>query len=263
MAPLALVDSHCHLNYLVQDDWQKDVASLLHNAQEVGVEKFLCISVDVEHIPEVLQIAEKFPQVKASIGIHPCSVQESPDDSLQKLETWLEHPEVLALGETGLDYFRPEGLDKVIQKKFFAAHIHMAKQTAKPLVIHTRAARQDTLEVLQYEGEGAVAGVLHCFTETIDMARTALDMGLYISFSGIITFKNAESLRDIVRFVPLDRMLIETDSPYLAPVPHRGKTNQPAYVVEVAKTVAALKDVSLPQVAKQTTQNSLDLFHWP
>ena len=261
MHKATLIDSHCHLNYL-QEEGGETIEKIVAKARARGVEKFLCIGVDVEHIPEVLAIAESFPEVKASVGIHPCSVPESSDSDLLKIADWLSHKEVLALGETGLDYYRPEGLDKSRQKRFFAEHIQLSLSSEKPLIVHTRAAREDTIDLLRTEGAFNVQGVLHCFTETKEMARMALDLGLYISFSGIITFKNASELREVVEYVPMDRLLVETDSPYLAPVPYRGKQNQPAYVLEVAEAVASIKKLPFEQVAQKTTENTLELFRW-
>ena len=258
-----LIDSHCHLNYLFSAQEFDKMQANLRAAEARGVKNFLCISVDVEHVPEVLAIAEHFPAVKASVGIHPCSVHETPEGGWDQVVQWAQHHEVLALGETGLDYYRPEGLDKTLQQRFFANHMHLSLETGKPVVIHTRAAREDTIALVRSEGQGRLGGVMHCFTESIEMAKQALDLGLYISFSGIITFKNAETLRDVVRYVPLDRMLVETDSPYLAPVPYRGKSNMPAYVVEVAQAVADLKGVTYQEVCQQTTENCRQLFSWP
>ena len=262
MASTYLIDSHCHLNYLHKEDMLDKLSHTLAHAQDQGVHRFLCISVDLDKIPEVMSIAQHFPAVKCSVGVHPCSVSDTPAYYRDKLSVWAEDEHVLALGETGLDYYHSEGLDKKLQKHFFAEHIHLASRVAKPLVVHTRAAQQDTIEVLREEGRGAATGVLHCFTETIAMARQALDLGLYISFSGIITFKNAQALRDVVKFVPLDRMLVETDSPYLAPVPYRGKPNEPAFVTEVARAIAAIKQVPYDDVCRTTTRNCVDLFRW-
>lgn len=260
-----LVDSHCHLNYLQEpgEDPVKGCAKILDNAHKVGVNHCLCIGVDLQRLPEVIAIAEAYPQVKASAGIHPCDVSAAPVDAMDQLRRFCDHAEVIALGETGLDYYRPEGLNKRSQLNLFAEHIHLGVEKNLPLVVHTRSARSDTIACIQQEGGGKSRGVLHCFTEDITMARAALDLGYYLSFSGIITFKNAQEIRDVVAFCPLDRILVETDSPYLAPVPYRGKCNYPAYVVEVAKAVAQIKQQDFEAVARATTANCQQLFAWP
>lgn len=258
-----LIDTHCHLNYLHGLDIDA-LRCTLKEASSVEVDHCICIGVDLLQLHEVLTIAETFEQVSATIGVHPCSVSEQPFvEAMATLYKYIQHPEVVAVGECGLDYFREEGLDKAIQKQFFSGQVELALTHEKPLVVHTRHAREDTIDLLRSVGRHKAQGVLHCFTETKEMASKALDLGFYISFSGIITFKNAEELRDVVRYVPLDRMLVETDSPYLAPVPFRGKQNQPAYVVEVAKKVAELKSVPFARVCKQTTDNARALFGWP
>ena len=258
-----LIDTHCHLNYLHGLDLDA-LRSTLKEASAARVDHCICIGVDLPHLHEVLTIAEAFDQVKASVGVHPCSVSEHPfAEAMETLRKHVQLPDVVAVGECGLDYFREEGLDKATQKQYFSGQIELALTHEKPLVVHTRNAREDTIDLLRTVGRHKAQGVLHCFTETKEMAAKALDLGFYISFSGIITFKNAEELRDVVRYVPLDRMLVETDSPYLAPVPFRGKQNQPAYVVEVAKKVAELKSESFLRVCKQTTDNAQALFGWP
>lgn len=258
-----LIDSHCHLNYLAKNDLDV-VASFVRDAEKVGVSHLLCIGVDIAALPEVLQIGETFPKVKVTAGVHPCDVASMPlEPALAALEQAMSHPEVVAVGECGLDYYREEGLDKSLQHDYFSAQIELALRHEKPLIVHTRAARDDTIAYLKNHGKGRARGVLHCFTETLSMAKAALDLGVYLSFSGVITFKNAESIRDVVRYAPLDRILVETDSPYLAPVPFRGKTNQPAYVVEVAKKVAEIKQKPFALVCETTFKNTQDLFGWP
>lgn len=258
-----LIDTHCHLNYIGGTDFTK-IAQLLANARKRGVTHFVCIGVDTVALPEVLSIAEHFDQVKATVGVHPCDIKHQPfARSRDVLAANISHSEVVAVGECGLDYYRDDGLDKPMQRSVFTEQIELALAHQKPLVVHTRDARSDTIDILKTVGQGRSRGVLHCFTETKEMARKALDLGFYISFSGIITFKNAVDLQDVVRYVPLSSMLVETDSPYLAPVPYRGKQNQPAYVVEVAHQVAALKDVPFEAVCAQTTLNAKDLFGWP
>jgi len=219
----------------------------------------LCVSVSLEAFPEVLAIAERFPNIFASAGVHP-DHQSGEEPDVARLVSLAGHAKVVAIGETGLDYYRVEG-DTEWQRDRFRTHIRAARQAVKPLIVHTREAAADTVRVMQEEAADEVGGVMHCFTETVDVARQAMEMNFMISFSGIVTFKNATALKDVARFVPLDRMLIETDSPYLAPVPYRGKTNQPAYVRFVAEEIARLKGVSIESVADATTANFLRLFN--
>jgi len=224
-----------------------------------SVSHALCVSVNLQTFPEVLAIAQRFPNIFASAGVHPDDRSgEEPD--IDRLVGLADHPKVVAIGETGLDYYRVEG-DTEWQRERFRAHIRAARQIRKPLIIHTREAAEDTLRIMQEEAAAGVGGVMHCFTETADVARRAMEMNFMISFSGIVTFKNATALKDVARAVPLENMLIETDSPYLAPVPYRGKTNQPAYVRFVAEEIARLKGISLESVAKATTANFFRLFN--
>ena len=258
-----LIDTHCHLNYLHGVDVEA-LQQTVTKAQIAGVHQLICICVDVATAPEVLQIARHFSCVQATVGVHPCSVQAMPlMQAITALETMIQDPQVVALGECGLDYYHEEGLDKPLQKEYFSQQIQLAVKYNKPLVIHTRKAREDTIALLRHSGSLCARGVMHCFTENKEMARKALDLGFCIAFSGIITFKNAQDLHEVVRYVPLQDMLVETDSPYLAPVPYRGKQNQPAFVVEVAKKIAALKNVSYEAVCKQTTKNARQLFQLP
>jgi TatD DNase family protein len=218
----------------------------------------LCVSVNLETFPEVLTIAERFSNIFASAGVHPDDRSgEEPD--IDRLVGLADHPKVVAIGETGLDYYRVKG-DTEWQRERFRTHIRAARQSGKPLIIHTREAAKDTLTVMQEETAAEVGGVMHCFTETAEVARTAMDMNFMISFSGIVTFKNTTALKEVVREVPLESMLIETDSPYLAPVPYRGKTNQPAYVRFVAEEIARLKGIQIELVAEATTANFFRLF---
>lgn len=218
----------------------------------------LCVSVDLETLPQVLAIAERFPNVFASVGVHP-DHQGVEEPDVARLVELAAHPRVVAIGETGLDYYRLEG-DLEWQRARFRNHIRAANYTGKPLIVHTRAAAEDTLRIMREEAADRVGGVMHCFTETQAVADAALEMNFLISFSGIVTFKNAQALKDVARKVPLDRMLIETDSPYLAPVPNRGKTNQPAFVRHVAEEIGRLKGVSLEAVGKATSDNFFRLF---
>nr|WP_246814377.1 YchF/TatD family DNA exonuclease [Ferrimonas balearica] len=250
-----LIDSHCHLDRLVEGDQPGDLQPILDAARARGVEKFLCVSVSQKGYPRMKALAAPHPEVVISCGVHPLDIKDGFDPA------WLAQEaaatEVVALGETGLDYYYSQ--DNVeAQQAAFASHIELANQLSKPVIIHTRDAREDTLGVWrECQGQN---GVLHCFTETWEMARDALDLGLHISISGIVTFRNAEALRDVVRKVPMERLLVETDSPYLAPVPYRGKTNQPAYVHEVAQFVADLKQVRYEALLEQTSENFYRLF---
>lgn len=254
-----LVDSHCHLNFpeLVQN-----MDQVLENMRSHQVGHALCVSVTLDKFPEVLAIAEQYPNIYASVGVHPDyeDIQEPTVDGLVSLA---DHGRVVAIGETGLDYFRLTG-DLEWQRERFRTHIRAAQACRKPLVIHTRASSADTLAILKEQGEDGSAtqagGVFHCFTESMEVAKAALDIGYYISFSGILTFKNAQDLRDVAAYIPLDRMLIETDSPYLAPVPYRGKTNNPSYVPYVAQQVAQLRGISAEEVGRITSANFDRLF---
>ncbi len=259
---VGLIDSHCHLNYL-QHGSVEGVSVYLDRARVNNVTHCLCISVDLKRIAEVLAIAAAHDNVKASVGVHPCDVHATPQDTMQQLCELATGDQVVAIGETGLDYYHEEHLDKALQHRYFCEHIQLSMRLNKPLIVHTRAAREDTIAILKTEGCGRARGVMHCFSESLSMAKQALDLGFYISFSGILTFKNAEALRDVCRYCPLDRILVETDAPYLAPVPFRGKPNEPAYVHYVAEQVAALKGVTLAHIAEQTTANFARLFGWP
>lgn len=245
-----LADSHCHINF---DPLGKDVAALLERARLNGVGHFLCVAVNLEDFPQVLGLAHQYQNVYASVGVHP-NEQSGRDPATDELVALAQDARVVAIGETGLDYYRSSG-DLTWQHDRFRRHIAAAREVRKPLIIHTRESAADTVRLLHEEHASDVGGVMHCFTENWDIARAALDLGFYISFSGIVTFKSAEALRDVARRVPDDRMLIETDSPYLAPVPFRGKTNEPAYVRHVAECLAGLRDVSVEHIAETTTSN--------
>lgn len=218
----------------------------------------LCVSVTLDKFPEVLAIAEQYPNIYASVGVHP-DYEDITEPTVQGLVDLANHPRVVAIGETGLDYFRLTG-DLSWQRERFRTHIRAAKQTGKPLIIHTRNAAEDTIKIMQEEGAAEVGGVMHCFTESWEVAQAAIAMGFYISFSGIVTFKNAQALKDVAQKVPLASMLVETDSPYLAPIPFRGKTNQPAYVRHVAEEIARLREQPLQQIMDATTANFFKLF---
>ena len=253
------VDSHCHLGFEGLREHLSDIRQAMAAAR---VDRALCICTTLEEFDTVHGLAMAHDNFWATVGVHPDNegVQEP---TLQDLLDRAARPRVVAIGETGLDYYRLNGrtvADMAWQRDRFAVHIHAARQSGLPLVVHTRSASDDTLAVLRTEGQGRVRGVFHCFTETRAVAAAALDLGFHISFSGILTFKNAEELREVARLVPLDRCLIETDSPYLAPAPHRGKTNQPAWVVHVAARLAELKGLKVEQVAAATTANFEALF---
>ena len=227
--------------------------------RENGVETALCVCVTLEDFSKVLALAERHDMLYASVGVHPDypDIHEPGTDELVRLS---QHPRVIAIGETGLDYYRLKG-DLEWQRQRFRTHIRAARQAQKPLIIHTRAAAEDTLRLMREEGAAEAGGVMHCFTEDWATARQALDLGFYISFSGIVTFRNALALKEVARQVPLDRMLIETDAPYLAPVPYRGKTNQPGWVKHVAEEIARLRSCSVIEIAEKTTCNFFKLFN--
>ena len=249
------VDSHCHLDF---PELTERLPEVLANMAAARVEHALCISVTLEDWPRVVGLAQANQQLSASVGVHPDSadVQEPTVSQLVELS---RADRIVAIGETGLDYFRSAG-DMTWQQERFRTHIRAARESGKPLVIHTRAASEDTLRIMREEKAGEAGGVMHCVTENWDVAQAALDLGFHISISGIVTFKNAAVVRDVATRVPQERLLIETDSPYLAPVPNRGKTNEPAWVVHVAATVAALRNVAVEAVAAMTTANYHRLF---
>jgi TatD DNase family protein len=251
-----LVDSHCHLDF---SELNADLDGVLSRMSDNGVGYALTISTTLETYPAVLRVAHEHSNVWCSAGVHPDERRDGREVAEDELVAMAGDPRVGAIGETGLDYFRVEG-DTEWQRERFRTHIRAARRTGKPLVIHTRNAAEDTLRLMGEEGAGEVGGVMHCFTESWDVARAAMDLGFHISFSGIVTFKNAAALKDVAQRVPLDRMLVETDSPYLAPVPHRGKSNQPAFVKHVAEEVARLRGVTLEAIAAATTENFFRLF---
>ncbi|HIP76038.1 MAG TPA: YchF/TatD family DNA exonuclease [Psychromonas hadalis] len=252
-----LIDSHCHLDGLDYVKRHKDVADVLRKAKENNVHYLLSIGVKLDSYPAMKALTQPFANIFRSVGVHPL-YQDVPVDEALLLE-YATDEKVIAIGETGLDFFySPE--NKKEQEASFRSQIRIAKQVNKPLIIHTRDARQLTLDILREEGAEQVGGVLHCFTESLDMAVDAMKMGFYISVSGIVTFKNAKALQEVIRHIPLDRLLVETDSPYLAPIPHRGEQNEPAYVKDVAQFVANLKQVSLKELEDATTKNFFKLF---
>lgn len=250
-----LVDSHCHLDFPGLAERLPDVLGAM---QDNGVGLALCIGVNLEDFPQVLALAECDPRLYATVGVHP-EYTDVEEPTVERLVELASHPRVVAVGETGLDYYwqkdKPEW-----QRQRFRNHIEAAKRCSKPLVVHTRESASDTLRLLREEGAEAVGGVMHCFTEDWEVARVALDLGFYLSFSGIVTFKNATIVKDVAMKCPLDRILVETDSPYLAPTPFRGKPNQPAYVRYVAEEIARLRGLSAEDVAQATTDNFFALF---
>jgi TatD DNase family protein len=253
---LMLVDSHCHLDF---PELQADLAGVLSRMRDNGVTHALTISTTLETFPAVRGLARSQANIWCSAGVHPDERRDGREVTVDELVRMADDPKVVAIGETGLDYFRVEG-DTGWQRERFRTHIRAARRCGKPLVIHTRSSAEDTLKLMREEGAGEVGGVMHCFTESWDVAEGAMALGFHISFSGIVTFKNAKDLKEVARRVPLERMLVETDSPYLAPVPHRGQSNQPAFVKHVAEEIAALRGIELAEVATATTDNFFRLF---
>ena len=251
-----LVDSHCHIPMLGKE---VEVNEVIANAKALGVEHMLCVSVNLETYPEILGLAEQYDCIDASVGVHPNTTM-TEEVSQETLVGLASNDHVIAIGETGLDYFRSEG-DLEWQRERFRTHIRAAKSVDKPLIIHTREVGEDITRILQEEEADTVGGVMHCFVEDWETAQKAMEMNFYISFSGIVTFKNAKEVQEVAKQVPLERMLVETDSPYLTPVPHRGKPNQPGYTRYVAEYIAKLHGTSLEHVAEQTTANFFKLFN--
>jgi TatD DNase family protein len=251
-----LVDSHCHLDF---PELRADREGVMARMAQNGVTHALTISTTLTTFPAVLEVARERTNVWCSAGVHPDERRDEREVTFDDLVSMAREPRVVAIGETGLDYFRVEG-DTEWQRERFRNHIRAARECGKPLVIHTRAAAEDTLRLMREEGAGEAGGVMHCFTESWEVAEAALALGFYISFSGIVTFKNAAALKEVARRVPLERMLVETDSPYLAPVPHRGRTNEPAFVKHVAEEIGRLRGIPAEEVARATTQNFFRLF---
>lgn len=253
-----LVDSHCHIDF---DDYAGRIPQILENMAHNQVTHALCVCVNLADFPRVLALAEQYSQLFASVGVHPDQAADTRlevDDLMQRAQ----HPKIVAIGETGLDYFRQSG-DLEWQRARFRTHIRAAREAAKPLIIHTREAGEDTLRILREERAHETGGVMHCFTETLEFAQAAMDLNFFISFSGIVTFKSAQAIKEVAKAIPFARMLVETDSPYLAPVPHRGKTNEPAWVRHVAEEIAHLRGISLEALAEATSANFFQLFRPP
>lgn len=252
---MPFIDSHCHLDF---PELAGNIDDVLANMRHNDVIGALCVSVNLENFPQMLRFVEQHQNLYASVGVHPdYEGVEEPD--VARLAVLAQHPRVIAIGETGLDYFRLKG-DLEWQRTRFRNHIRAARECGKPLLIHTREAAADTLRIMAEENAAEAGGVMHCFTETWEVAEAALAMGFYISFSGIVTFKNAKQIKEVAQRTPLERILIETDAPYLAPVPHRGKLNQPAYVKYVAEEIAALCGISTEETGRCTTENFMRLF---
>jgi TatD DNase family protein len=253
------IDSHCHIDF---PELAARMPEILGKMAENHVSHALCVSVDLPDFPRVLDLAKQYPNIYASVGVHP-DYPDTVEPTVEGLARLSDHPKIVAIGETGLDYYRLTG-DLEWQRERFRTHIRASRITGKPLIIHTRSASEDTIRIMREEGAGTdvggAGGVMHCFTESLAVAEAAMAMGFYISFSGIVTFKSAKELQAVALAVPFERMLIETDSPYLAPVPHRGKMNEPGFVMHVAEFIAKLKGVSVEHVAKQTTENFFNLF---
>lgn len=254
------IDSHCHLSF---PELQAQLPQILAEMQAARVEQAICICTTMEEFPTVRGLAADHAQLWATVGVHPDNEDVHEPSVAELVQGVRDNPKVVAIGETGLDYYRLNGrsiADMEWQRERFRTHIRAARQVAKPLVIHTRSSAEDTLRVLREEGGEQAGGVFHCFTESAEVAFAAIEMGFYVSFSGILTFKNAQALRDVAQQLPLERLLIETDSPYLAPIPYRGKLNSPAYVPHVAAALAGLKGVSVEELAAQTSANCRRLF---
>ena len=251
----SFVDSHCHINF---PELYQNIDSILSKMSSNKVTHALCVSVTLDKLPDIFKIANTYAHIFASVGVHP-DYEDIEEPSVEELCRLAKENKVVAIGETGLDYFRVQG-DLTWQRDRFRTHIKAAIQSNLPLIIHTRNAAEDTLKIMREEGANQVGGVMHCFTESLDVALEAIKLNFYISFSGIVTFKNAIDLKEVVKAIPLDRILIETDSPYLAPVPYRGKINDPSNVIHVAEEIAKLKNISVEEVGQVTTQNFFKLF---
>lgn len=254
-----IVDSHCHLNMLDLEPYANNMDNLMEVVRDAGVGHMLCVSVDLPSLSQVIQIAEQYSMVSASVGVHPNESNDNPISAEQLIELASLSNKVVAFGETGLDFYHDDQ-NKSHQKTAFANHIEAGRECDKAIIIHTRAAQKDTIDVMKAENARDVGGVMHCFTEDWAMAKQALDLGFYISFSGIVTFKNATQIQEVAQKVPLDRMLVETDAPFLAPTPLRGKPNYPHYVVHVAEYIAKLRGESLDSIVQNTSDNFFRLF---
>lgn len=254
-----LIDSHCHLDRIDLKPYDNDFNNFMLDAKAKKIEHLLCISIDLATYPKMLNLVENHHNISVTVGVHP-NAQEGVNPTLDELITLANNDKVIGIGETGLDYFRSEG-DLEWQKQRFRDHIKVAKILNKPLIIHTREAKNDTLKILREENAEEVGGIIHCFTEDWDFAKAAMDLNFYISFSGIVTFNNTDVIKEVAKKMPANRILIETDSPYLAPIPFRGKPNYPLYVQYVAEQLATLRGVSFKEIAESTTNNFYELFN--
>jgi TatD DNase family protein len=253
-----LIDSHCHLDRLDLKPYQNDFSCLMQHIRDQQIEHLLCIAIDLEAYPAMRELVADYDDISVTVGVHP-NEHEGQEPTVAELIALGQDEKVIGIGETGLDYFRSEG-DLTWQHDRFRNHIHAAKALNKPLIIHTREAKHDALDILREENAGEVGGIIHCFTEDWEFAKKALDLNFYISFSGIVTFNSAKAIQDVAKKVPANRLLIETDSPYLSPVPYRGRPNYPQYVKHVAQTVADLRGISLNSIAELSTRNFYTLF---
>ena len=254
---MQIVDSHCHIDRVDLEEFGGSVESMLSHAKELSVNKFLCVCIDLEHFDQVHNLALQHSNIYASVGVHPTEIT-SKEPSVEKLLELSSSERVIAIGETGLDYFRVKKDEADWQRDRFRRHIRASNESEKPLIIHMRDSKEDIIDILQ--NENAQSGVMHCFTEDWETAKAALDLGFYISFSGILTFNNANDLREIAKKVPADRLLVETDSPYLTPAPYRGKPNSPAYTYYVVEKLAEVRNTSIDEIAEVTTTNFKNLF---
>ena len=254
---MQIIDSHCHIDRVDLDAFGGSIESMLDHARNLSVDKFLCVCIDLEHFDDVHTLSKSYPNIYCSVGVHPTETN-CKDPSIEELLEYAKSNRVIAIGETGLDYFHVRKDEADWQRDRFRRHIAASNQSGKPMIIHMRDSKEDTIEILSREK--AEKGVMHCFAEDLETAEAAIDLGFYISFSGILTFKSAQDLREVAKQIPDDRILIETDSPYLTPVPYRGKPNSPAYTYYVAEKLAEIRNTTIGEIAKLTTQNFNQLF---
>ncbi len=254
---MQIIDSHCHIDRVDLDAFGGSIESMLDHARNLSVDKFLCVCIDLEHFDDVHTLSKSYPNIYCSVGVHPTETN-CKDPSIEELLEYAKSNRVIAIGETGLDYFHVRKDEADWQRDRFRRHIAASNQSGKPMIIHMRDSKEDTIEILSREK--AEKGVMHCFAEDLETAEAAIDLGFYISFSGILTFKSAQDLREVAKQIPTERILIETDSPYLTPVPYRGKPNSPAYTYYVAEKLAEIRNTTIGEIAKVTTQNFNKLF---
>ena len=254
---MQIIDSHCHIDRVDLDAFGGSIESMLDHARNLSVDKFLCVCIDLEHFDDVHTLSKSYPNIYCSVGVHPTETN-CKDPSIEELLEYAKSNRVIAIGETGLDYFHVRKDEADWQRDRFRRHIAASNQSGKPMIIHMRESKEDTIEILSREK--AEKGVMHCFAEDLETAEAAIDLGFYISFSGILTFKSAQDLREVAKQIPTERILIETDSPYLTPVPYRGKPNSPAYTYYVAEKLAEIRNTTIGEIAKVTTQNFNKLF---